>query len=224
LIFLKRNSTNLGMGRPKKSEMGSITTRERLFNKALELFATKGFDAVSVRDITGALGLNEATLYIHYSNKLALLEAILQRLEKKLIEPGFKIPPPEFFRGQSTFDLTDYLIDGAKQFFGRADTETLLTWRMLMISQYRYESARRSVEEQLLNAPVRFFTKMLRRTQIAELIRQDIECESAGRIIAALFFDFSFRANLKEAWNEQSEDEFERLAEELRFFTRSLEV
>ncbi len=212
------------MGRPKKSEMGPVTTRERLFNKALELFADRGFDAVSVRDITRALGLNEATLYIHYKNKSALLDEILQRLEKKLIEPGFREPPPGFFKNEGPFSLADYLIDGAKQFFSRADTEILQTWRMLMISQFRYESARRSVEDHLLNAPVYFFTTMLRHLQVAGMVQQDIECENAGRIIAALFFDFSFRSNLKEAWNESSEDEFEQLGKELRFFIKSIEA
>lgn len=97
-----------------------------------------------------------------------------------------------------------------------------------MISQYRHESARRSMEEHLLNAPVGFFAEILKRMQSAGRIRADVNCESAGRIIAATFFDYSFRSNLKAAWNEGHgevesdrigdviDEEFDRLAEELR--------
>ncbi|MCF7928471.1 MAG: TetR/AcrR family transcriptional regulator [Spirochaetales bacterium] len=211
------------MGRPKKSERDAASTQELLFRKALELFALRGFDAVSVRDITGSLGLNEATLYIHYSSKAALLDAIFSRLEKSLINPGFKVPPPEVFKGAGAFDPADFLLEGAERFFNQTDKETLLTWRLLMTSQFRYESARRSVKNHLLDTPVRFFSAILENMQAAGRIPSDVECRSAGRIIAALFFDYSFRANLNAAWGEESKGDFTHLAEDLRFFIRSQE-
>lgn len=210
------------MGRPKKSEMGPVPTAERLLRKALELFARRGFDAVSVRDITRPLGLNEATLYIHYRNKSALLDAIFDRLKQNLIDPGFRVPPPETFGGEGGGDPVTYLVEGAKHFFSRADRETLLTWRLLMINQYGHQAARHSLEEQLLNAPVRFVTSLLENMQAAGKIRRDVDCRSAGRIIAALFFDYSFRSNLKAAWDEDADGEFARLSEDLAAFTESL--
>ena len=211
------------MGRPQKSEQGPIPTRERIFQQALELFATQGYDAVSVRDITRALNLNEATLYIHYKNKAALLEEILERLQKTLIEPGFRVPPAETFSEHEDFDLAEYLIEGAAQFFSRADRTTLLTWRMLMISQYRFESARTTLEEQLLGTPLHFFTALLENMQSAGLLRRELDCSSAGRIIAALFFDYSFRSNLKAAWNERSDAEFSKLKADLKTITAWIE-
>mgnify|MGYP006310819607 FL=1 len=120
------------MGRPKKTEQGPVATKERIFQKALELFAAKGYDAVSVRDITRALHLNEASLYNHYRNKSALLDVILERLKNNLIDPGFRVPPVDMFASAGEFDAANYLIEGATRFFGRTDQATLLTWRMLM--------------------------------------------------------------------------------------------
>jgi len=210
------------MGRPKKSEAGAIPTAERIFQQALLLFAAKGFDAVSVRDITGSLGLNEATLYVHYKNKAALLEAIFERFEQRLLTPGFQLPPPDAFGGQEGVDLASFLIEGAKHFFARADRETRLTWRILMISQYSHEQARRSVESHVLAAPVRFFSGLLEGLQNAGRIRKEIDCQRAARIIAALFFDYSFRANLKAAWGEPGDADFDVLAEDLRYVTKRL--
>ncbi len=212
------------MGRPTKTEQGPVSTKERIFQKALELFAAKGFDAVSVRDITRALHLNEASLYNHYKNKSALLYVILERLKNNLIDPGFRLPPVETFATDEDFVLADYLIEGARRFFGRADRETLLTWRMLMISQYRYETARTTIEEQLLNAPRDFLTALLENMQSAGRIAAPVDCRSAGRILAALFFDYSFRANLKAAWNEESDEEFSRLKEDVRSVTEWLQA
>ncbi len=204
------------MGRPKKTEQGPVSTKERIFQKALELFAAKGYDAVSVRDITRALNLNEASLYNHYKNKSALLHVILERLQNNLIDPGFRVPPVEMFVSAGEFDPAEYLIEGAKRFFGRTDRDTLLTWRMLMISQFCYEEARLTIEEQLLDAPTRFLTALLENMQAAGRIPGNVDCRSGGRILSALFFDYSFRANLKAAWDEQSDEEFSRLKEDLR--------
>jgi AcrR family transcriptional regulator len=45
------------------------TTKTRIEAAALRLFAEKGVDATSVRDITSAIGVAEATLYRHFRSK-----------------------------------------------------------------------------------------------------------------------------------------------------------
>lgn len=214
---------NEAMGRPKKSETGPIPTNERLLQQAMELFAERGFDSVAVRDITRPLGLTEATLYIHYKNKADLLETIFERLEQNLISPAFSVPPPESFLGEEELDVGEYLIAGAKRFFARADRETVLTWRILMVSQYRYASARTRVEADLLDAPCRYFAGLLASMMAAGKIRGDADTESMGRVIAAVFFQYSFRTNLQAAWEGAHSGEFERLENEIKSVARSLQ-
>ena len=207
------------MGRPKKSEMNPVPTKERILLKALELIAEKGYDAVSVRSITKALGLNEATLYIYYRNKADLLDAIFKRLEDTLITPGFKVPPVEIFQEMDDFDLAAFLVNGARKFFGRADSNTLLTWRILFTNQYRHLSARRSIEEHIINAPIKFFGEMVENIKKAGKIQGDIDAKIAGRIIAAVFLQYSFIANLKVAWDEDDATEFVLLANDLKLIS-----
>ena len=68
------------MGRPKKTD--GMPTKERILQRAIELFAVKGYSAVSVREITRSLGLNEASLYKHYASKEDLLLAIFERFQE----------------------------------------------------------------------------------------------------------------------------------------------
>jgi AcrR family transcriptional regulator len=54
-------------------------TRERLLATAEELFATRGIDAVSVRDITEAAGANTAAINYHFGSRRGLIDAIVRR-------------------------------------------------------------------------------------------------------------------------------------------------
>ena len=53
-------------------------TKRRILNKALELFATKGYDSVSVGEIAGAVGIKAPSLYNHFSGKQAIFDAIVE--------------------------------------------------------------------------------------------------------------------------------------------------
>lgn len=58
-------------------------TKELILQTALRLFAQRGFEAVSVRDIAGELELTAPALYVHFKSKQAILEAILRRMEER---------------------------------------------------------------------------------------------------------------------------------------------
>lgn len=54
-----------------------IETAERIRSAAEQLFAARGFAAVSMREIASAVGVQAAALYNHFSNKQALLKDLL---------------------------------------------------------------------------------------------------------------------------------------------------
>lgn len=58
--------------------MGTAT-RERIMTVAERLFAERGIDAVSIRDVTAAAGANNAAVHYHFGSKLQLIRAILER-------------------------------------------------------------------------------------------------------------------------------------------------
>lgn len=53
-------------------------TKQRILNKALELFAAKGYDSVSVGEIAGAVGIKAPSLYNHFPGKQAIFDAIVE--------------------------------------------------------------------------------------------------------------------------------------------------
>lgn len=56
-------------------------TRKRILDAAIEMFATRGFEACSVRDLAKAVGIKAPGLYSHFPSKEAILsEAMIRAL------------------------------------------------------------------------------------------------------------------------------------------------
>ncbi len=57
-----------------------ITTKERIAQAALMLFAQKGYRAVSIRDICRIVEIKESTIYYHYQNKQAIMDTLIAKV------------------------------------------------------------------------------------------------------------------------------------------------
>jgi AcrR family transcriptional regulator len=54
--------------------------RDRILTQAIELFATLGFEAMTMRRLGDAVGLDNSSLYRHFRSKAALADAVLDRV------------------------------------------------------------------------------------------------------------------------------------------------
>ena len=50
--------------------------RENIIHKSTELFLTLGFKSVTMDDIAQSMGISKKTIYVHFSNKTKLVEAV----------------------------------------------------------------------------------------------------------------------------------------------------
>lgn len=67
--------------------MGS--TKEEIMTVALHLFAKNGYEAVSVSQIAGVLGMTKGALYRHYENKRDIFLHIVKRMDSRTVnKPG----------------------------------------------------------------------------------------------------------------------------------------
>ena len=53
-------------------------TKQKILDKALELFSTQGYDSVSVGEIAKAVGIKAPSLYNHFPSKQAIFDAIME--------------------------------------------------------------------------------------------------------------------------------------------------
>ena len=61
-------------------------TRERILDAALALFAAKGYEATSMREIAEQLGITKAALYYHFDSKADIVKAMLADTERRVAE------------------------------------------------------------------------------------------------------------------------------------------
>ena len=53
-----------------------LIMKDKIIYKASELFLTLGFKSVTMDDIANAMGISKKTIYVHFSNKTKLVEAV----------------------------------------------------------------------------------------------------------------------------------------------------
>lgn len=64
----------------------SAGTKAALVAAARELFATRGYQAVPADEITRAAGVTRGALYHHYADKQGLFRAVVEEIERELLE------------------------------------------------------------------------------------------------------------------------------------------
>src|SRR5271165_2048541 len=64
----------------QSSDPVATSTRDRILDIALELFADQGYDKTSLRDISDRLGTTKAALYYHFERKEDILLELHLRL------------------------------------------------------------------------------------------------------------------------------------------------
>lgn len=76
--------------KPGRRERRSADTREKLFRAALDLFATRGFLATTVEDITEAADVGKGVFYNYFPSKEHLLAAFGE-LQRRRIEQALAV-------------------------------------------------------------------------------------------------------------------------------------
>ncbi len=133
-------------GRPRKAPEDP-STRDVILQKATDLFSRNGYTGVSIRDITRAVGIKESSLYNHFQHKEALLDAVLDEMEKEFsardlaevtIRAQIKEMSPETFMRASFQRFMEFWHDPRR----------VRLWFVVSMEQYRNERAGRLVLEE----------------------------------------------------------------------------
>ena len=61
-------------------------TKQEIMDVSLELFSVQGFEATSISQIAGAVGIRKASLYSHFESKQAILDGIVREVLEQYAE------------------------------------------------------------------------------------------------------------------------------------------
>ena len=159
-------------------------TKQEILDAALELFSVQGFEATSIAQIAGTVGIRKASLYSHFENKQAILDALVQEVLEQYEGHSLfaradwendagRLPQAaddavQMIQGQIRFILHDPAISRAR--------------KMLVIEQFQNPELAKLQTKQNYTDVLGYFTGLIRC-----LIRRGVLAEDDPEIMAAQF-------------------------------------
>ncbi len=151
---------------------------------ALELFSVQGFEATSISQIASAVGIRKASLYSHFENKQAILDALVQEvLEQYGKHSLFARTDWEKDAGSApqTPDAAVQMIQGQIRYILHDPTISRAR-KMLVIEQFQNPELAKLQTKQNYSDVLGYFTGLMK-----QLIRQGVLAEDDPEIMAAQF-------------------------------------
>ncbi len=143
-----------------------LNTKECILETALRLFASKGYEAVSVNDIAGELCITKGALYRHYRNKRDIFDTILTRMEQHDAEHAEEhaLPdkPVEEMGNAYRSATAEQILEFSRTMF-RYWTEDGFAAnfrRMLTIEQFRNPEMGKLYQQYLSSGPLAYLTDL----------------------------------------------------------------
>ena len=159
-------------------------TKQEILEASLELFSVQGFEATSVSQIAGAVGIRKASLYSHFENKQAILDALVKEvLEQYEAHSIFAKADQEKDAGDlpMTPDAAVQMIQGQIRYILH-DPSISRARKMLVIEQFQNPELAKLQTKQNYSDVLQYFTGL-----IARLIQQGVLAEDDPEIMAAQF-------------------------------------
>lgn len=150
-----------------------MTTKERITEEALTLFAEKGYKGTSVKNIADAVGIKDASLYNHFRSKQEIFDSIVELISKHISELSQTLGIPQYDKPDTP--ASDYFInldlDGLKKItresfvFYLTDSYISRFWRVAHMEQYTnpqiYTMFRKIFMEDAISYQEKLFQEMM---------------------------------------------------------------
>jgi AcrR family transcriptional regulator len=116
---------------PPRKNAPRVSSRDRILTHAIELFAIHGFEAMTMRLLGDAVGLDNSSLYRHFRSKTELANAALDQVAGEVLSKT--APLIDLSRPITLRVLEDACAAAALHFFDRPSSARLmLHWIMSM--------------------------------------------------------------------------------------------
>lgn len=154
-------------------------TKRKILEKALELFAEKGYDSVSVGEIAKAVGIKAPSLYSHYSGKQAIFDAIVEdtalQYEKYTNEIDIHVQNARQDTKEFLKITEDDLIKKVRQIFSYSLHNKAISRfrRMMTIEQFRSSELSGLYTERYVDRMIRYHAAIFKSLIAAGEIRKE---------------------------------------------------
>jgi AcrR family transcriptional regulator len=188
---------------PTARQRLAAARREQILETALKLFAERGFDATSTRQIAKEVGIAEGLIFHYFPTKASLLTAILEdRLEGRR---AFRTRLRPLLEGASSESVSEVMRAVASGWLAtlRRDEEFVV----VLFAAAQTNPEVRAAWQELIREGTELLTGYLASRVEAGELRKDLPLETAGTMfVSSLMIFFLTRRHLPEPeWEKQSD-------------------
>lgn len=160
-------------------------TKDKIFDTALDLFSKKGYDSVSVRTIASEVGIEESSIYNHYSSKKDILMSILNYFE-------------EYFKGNPLDDenIRKLLEENPEEFYHQGsemfkqqifEEKILKIMKLIFVQMYQIDEVKEFFLREILGGSTDFWSDVFEILIQKNVIGSDCNPNK----LAEMYFGFS---------------------------------
>ena len=191
-------------------------TKQVIIEAALDLFSAQGFEATSVSQIADAVGIRKASLYSHFENKQAILDALVQEVLKQYEKHSLfarAVWEEDAANLPLTSDAAVYMIQRQISYILH-DSYISRARKMLVIEQFRNSEIAKLQTKQNYTDVMHYFTGLVK-----YLIKNGVLIEDNPEIMAAqLCLPISIWINLCDREPERESEVMELVEKHIRQF------
>ncbi len=169
--------------------MDTGDTKSRILSVALELFSTKGYEGVTVKQIAEGVGIKDSSLYKHFKSKQAIFDTLLTQMNARFEEtvafhhlPQGEIEKVAREYGRQGYSLLKKACKTVFLFFLTDDKASKFR-KVLMIEQFKNPNAAQTFRSWFADSAIRFQEALF-----AEMMRQGYFKRAPVEIIALQFY------------------------------------
>ncbi|MCO7126695.1 TetR/AcrR family transcriptional regulator [Sporolactobacillus shoreicorticis] len=136
-----------------------MSTKQKIFACALELFSISGFNGVSMRDLAERVGIKGSSIYNHYSGKKAIMDDICETFARTL-----DVSRPPLVQIERMLDQMNAveLFQSLIRAYGKKINKTWTQMARIIFSEHFYnEKAAEIFKKELIRENVAYYVSVL---------------------------------------------------------------
>ena len=169
--------------------MAKKNTKEIILFESLKLFADKGYDGVTVRDIAAEVGIKQSSLYKHYKSKQEIFDTLVNTMQLRFRDASasFQLPDGELEEMEKKYAT------GGNEILKKISSEIFHFYlqdpyasqfrKMLSIEKYKNKEIDRIYREVYIDTAISYQAALF-----DEMIKQGFMRQTNPEVMALQFF------------------------------------
>lgn len=187
-----------------------MSTKERITEEALTLFAEKGYKGTSVKNIADAVGIKDASLYNHFKSKQEIFDSIVALISKHISSLSEQLGLPQYDKEkEETSELFKKLdMQNLKELSKKAFTFYLTDpyiskfWKIAHMEQYQNEQIYSMFRQIFIDNAISYQTKLFQEMIDINILKKRDARAAAINFYAPIFLLLTRYSNETDKMND----------------------